>query len=149
MRFALTLVVLLCIMGGIVGFSHGEECTLRIQGTKGAHVWIDGKGFGPLPLEEFRLPGGPHEIVVRKIGFETHREKLWLHSFRGESRVVYLPKKTRWNAAWRSFLFPGWGVHYNDRPLRGTLYMTFEACVLLYAAWENHRFQDRKDIYVI
>lgn len=122
---------------------------LRIKGTRGAYLRIDGRGFGQIPLDTIRLPQGRHEIELAKKGFETHSEEVWIGPVRGESRVIYLHQKRRRDALWRSLLFPGWGTHYNDRSRRGAFFLVMEAGLLAFAWERNGTFEDRRGEYEI
>lgn len=127
--------------------TRAEECVLTVKGTAGAHLWVDGRSYGPLPREPIRLAPGPHEITLDRPGYERIREKVHLFESRGETRVHYLHKKRRQDGLWRGLLVPGRGVAYNERPVRGALYLVAEAALLGYAAWQEGSFQDRREEY--
>ncbi len=84
---------------------------------------------------------------MEKPGFEGESRELWLNPVRVVTQVVYLHQKRRRDAAWRALLFPGWGTHYNENRIRGALYTAAEAGLLLFALWENGRFEDRLQLY--
>jgi hypothetical protein len=126
---------------------RAEEGVLRVKGTQGAYLRVDGKGIGRIPVDGIRLPQGRHEIELAKRGFETHSEEVWIGPVRGESRVIYLHQKRRRDALWRSLLFPGWGSYYNDRSRRGAFFLVMEAGLLAFAWERNGTFEERRDDY--
>lgn len=127
--------------------AFAEDATIHIHGTRGAHVWIDGKSLGTPPVLGLRLSEGPHELSMKKPGFEGENRKLWLNPTRVVTDVIYLHQKRRRDAAWRALILPGWGTHYNENRIRGAFYAAAEAGFLLFAVWENGRFEDRLRLY--
>ncbi|MFH1279739.1 MAG: DUF5683 domain-containing protein [Candidatus Eisenbacteria bacterium] len=125
--------------------ARADEGALTVKGTPGAHLRVDGRSYGPLPQNEIRLAPGLHEIILERRGYERITEEVHLLESRGETRIHYLHKKRRQDALWRGLVVPGWGVAYNENPMRGALYFLAEAVVLGYAAWQEGTFQARRD----
>ena len=137
----------LLVLSAFAPIARAEEGVLHLHGTEGARVRVDGRNVGNIPVVSLRLSEGRHEILIEKKGYETLNREVFVGPVRGESKVYYLHKKRRRDAAWRAAVLPGWGTRYGDHRRRGALYTAAEAGLLLYALYEDYRFGDRKSDY--
>lgn len=129
------MVYVLCFLGG-AGYDtiYAQNQTTKLiinSNPAGALVQLKGNLmiFGQTPFQIKHDLNGNYQIKVSNPGFETLTEQI---TFMGETPKTVefsLTPKTRWRAAWRSTIFPGWGQFYSERKLKGILFTSaFWSC---------------------
>ncbi len=87
----------------------------------GATVYVEGEHtfVGKTPMNFPYLLVGTYKITASKRGYEDWFQTVNLVGRRSGSLLIRLSPKTRFKAALRSTLFPGWGQHYLDKRFKG------------------------------
>lgn len=100
---------------------------------------------GTTPWNVFRPLSGVYRVEATAPGYGTWERTVVLGPTGIHDLHIELPGKSRFGAAARSLVLPGWGQHYNEAPAKRNLVWVTEAAALItvYAFWE--RYQDRKD----
>jgi hypothetical protein len=93
----------LVVEGSSVPLNHELRplpSTIRLSGSPGAEVFVDGRSVGWLPVADLALPAGEHWVGAREPGRRTKTELVRLE--RGQSAEVDLRLETtpRRQAAW-------------------------------------------------
>jgi hypothetical protein len=127
-----------------------DEGKLTVLGLPdGTEVTIDGKPLGIAPIEDAQLEVGPHWLHYQSEGYEPLKNPI-LVSVQGQHETVVtitVQEKTRWNAIWRSLLFPGIGQIYSEQSLKGLLFLSAGALCVGSAALLNYQVSDAQDSY--
>lgn len=100
---------------------------------------------GTTPWNVFRPLSGIYRVQATAPGYGTWERTVVLGATGIHDLHIELPRKSRFGAAARSLVVPGWGQHYNEARGKRNLVWVTEAAALVavYAFWE--RYQDRKD----
>ena len=129
-----------------------ENGELTIEGLpSGSSVSLDGDFLGYTPLVQKIVPSGPHWLDYRSEGFETMKEPLWI-SIKGQQETMVtleLQVKTRWNAIWRSTLFPGFGQIYSEQPLKGVSFLGVGALCIAGSVLYQYQVENAQENYRI
>jgi hypothetical protein len=127
-----------------------ERGSLTVLGLPdSAEVTIDGKPLGKAPIEGAELSVGPHWLHYRSEGYEPLKDPI-LVSVQGRHETVVtiaVQRKTRWNAIWRSMLFPGIGQIYSEQSLKGLLFLSAGALCIGSAAVLSNQASNAKSNY--
>jgi hypothetical protein len=145
LRGAFLLAVLLLAISGGAG-----AATLEVVGPAGAEVVLDGETIGLLPLSEpMDLPHGVvFELEVRKPGYLTHRETIWLDKPQTQLVVeVDLLSLNRRAAVISSALLAGTGQFYQGRRTAGWIQLGLQAAAWASVVHFELEFEDRRDEY--
>jgi len=115
----------------------------------GALVYIEGDydfvGHTPCQLP-FGLVG-TYKVKALKRGYETWSTKVTLVGDRQNSLYIKLVSKSRFKAAWRSLLFPGWGQFYSNRKTKGVILGILNTTSILATVDAYKNYEDAKDDY--
>ncbi len=87
----------------------------------GATVYVEGEHtfVGKTPVNVPYLLVGIYKITASKRGYEDWSQRVNLVGRRSRPLLIRLSPKTRFKAALRSTLFPGWGQYYLDKRFKG------------------------------
>jgi hypothetical protein len=96
----------------------------------GAYEWV-----GRTPWNLFRPVSGLYQVEARLPGYETWRSEVVLGPGGIQNLDIHLHRKTRFRAALRGILLPGWGQSYNGSRSRGIFYGVAEAAALVGVVW--------------
>ena len=115
----------------------------------GAKVVLDGNmtinGLTPIGF-----PGelqGKYKLIVKEDGYETYRRTLFLHPDRPMELTFSLQPKTRFKAALRSLIIPGWGQMYSGRTGKGILFTILTAAAAGYYFIMDDNFNEKLEDY--
>jgi hypothetical protein len=115
----------------------------------GALIYVEGDydfvGHTPCQLP-FGLVG-TYKVRALKRGYETWSTKVTLVGDRQNSLYIKLVSKSRFKAAWRSSLFPGWGQFYSNRKTKGVILGVLNTTSLLATINAYKNYEDAKDDY--
>jgi TM2 domain-containing membrane protein YozV len=115
----------------------------------GALIYVSGDydfvGHTPCQLP-FGLVG-TYKVKALKRGYETWSTKVTLVGDRQNSLYIKLISKSRFKAAWRSLLFPGWGQFYSNRKTKGVILGVLNTTSLLATINSYKNYEDAKDDY--
>ena len=128
---------------------NGELTVLGLP--DGSEVSLDGDLLGTAPIDRVLVPSGPHWLHYRSEGFEPLKEPLWL-AIQGRQETVVtitVQEKTRWNAIWRSLVFPGIGQMYSEQSLKGVAFLGLGALCVSGTVLFHYQVNDAKDNYEI
>ena len=116
-----------------------------------ATVLIDGEPVLWQPDRPLAVPPGPHRLLARRPGFHDASELTvieYRHEFSDPLEIdLGMRSKSLAGAVARSFVFPGWGQFYGDRPVRGTLYLVGELAMAGAVAYTWLMNQQANDDY--
>jgi len=100
---------------------------------------------GTTPWKVYRPISGIYRVEASAPGYSSWTRTVVLGPTGIQDLHVKLSRKSRFSAAARSLVFPGWGQHYNEsKGKRNVVWIAETASlVALYALWE--RYQSKKD----
>ena len=102
---------------------------------------------GVTPARFRHLLVGEYRLDVRMLGYETHSTRVALDPARPLEISVTLTPKTRFKAALRSMVIPGWGQHYSGRKTKALAFAMFSAGSAVAVLIADRTFDDEYDIY--
>ncbi|MDH4157991.1 MAG: PEGA domain-containing protein [candidate division Zixibacteria bacterium] len=102
---------------GLVVKSNPEGAQITLTGD----VMIS--GITPATFEHTLV--GDYKLELRKYGYERYRTHVTLDPAKMTEVSVRLSPKTRYKAAGRSLVIPGWGQRYTDQKTKGLLLTVF------------------------
>jgi len=115
----------------------------------GARVILDGEliinGLSPIGF-----PGelqGKYKLTIREDGYETYRQSLYLFPYKSTELTFSLVPKTRFKAAWRSMIIPGWGQMYSGRKGKGIFFTVLAAGAAGYYFITDDDFSEKLNDY--
>jgi hypothetical protein len=115
----------------------------------GAFVYLVGDYdfIGLTPCEvPFTLQGN-YRVKAVKRGYEDWATQITVIGDRQNSLYIKLSPKTKWKAAIRSALFPGWGQYYTDRKTKGVVFGILQIGSLIGTAYAYQNYEEAKDDY--
>lgn len=124
--------------------------TLEVVGPEGAEVVRDDEVIGVLPLEApIELPPRQFMIIqVRKAGFATHEEQVFLENPETALRVeVDLVALNRTTAVASSALLAGTGQFYQGRRKTGMVHLGLQLVAWGSVVYGELQFKDKRDEY--
>jgi hypothetical protein len=116
-----------------------------------SEVTVDEQAIGIAPINRVVIPAGPHWLHYHSEGFEPLNEPIWI-SIQGRQETVVtitVQEKTRWNAIWRSLLFPGIGQMYSEQSLKGLAFLGAGALCVAGTILTQYQVNDAQDNYQI
>lgn len=129
-----------------------ENGELTILGLPdGSEVSLDDTLFAIAPINRYIVPAGPHLLRYRAQGIEPLKEPIWIEVPERQETVVEITvqTKTRWNAIWRSMLFPGIGQMYSEQSLKGVAFLGLGALCVSTAIVLQYQAEDAEENYRI
>ncbi len=110
---------------------------------KDATILMDGKRLKNLPENGLQLLPGEYYIQAHRIGYEPFKAKAQIAPSKATSLAIQMTPKTRFRAALRSLVLPGWGQYYSDKHSRKMLF-AFSEIVALSGVLTNHLLYESK-----
>ena len=100
---------------------------------------------GTTPWKVYRPIAGIYRVEASAPGYNSWTRTVVLGPTGIQDLHVKLSRKSRFAAAARSLVFPGWGQHYNESPAKRNVIWIAEAAslVTVYVLWD--RYQNKKD----
>ncbi|MBN1999214.1 PEGA domain-containing protein [candidate division KSB1 bacterium] len=121
---------------------------LNITGEpKGAHIFLDGKPAGQLPLENVEVMPGSHSVRAMCAGYESSERIVGCSADQIQNLEIVLKAKTRSKALARSLLFPGLGQKYSGHSARAVLYPVLEIAAISGVFWANSQYNNTIEEY--
>ncbi len=115
----------------------------------GAMVRITGEvtvaGVTPARFEQLLI--GDYRLDIRKYGYESYSSRILVDPSEPMNIDIHLVPKTRFKAAVRSILIPGWGQRYFEKGKRGTLYTALAVASVAGYFLADNEFDDKFDLY--
>jgi hypothetical protein len=105
--------------------SQDQPSGLKVDSNPpGAEATIDGDitVTGLTPITFPPALNGRYRLEITKDGYETYKSSLLLQAGRGMNLSVSLTPKSRYKAALRSMIIPGWGQHYSGEDDKAILF---------------------------
>jgi hypothetical protein len=127
-----------------------HAATLEVVGPAGAELVRNGQVIGVLPLSApVELPHGEFMIIqVRKQGFATHEEQVYLENPETALRVeVDLVELNRTTAVLSSALLAGTGQFYQGRRKTGMVHLGAQLVAWGSVVYGELQFKDKRDEY--
>lgn len=110
-------------------------------------LFVDDTYLGLLPIKNFAMETGSHEIQLTKKGFETKSVDLDI-SANVHSKVEFeLNPLTYKKTLYRSILFPGWGQYYSDYKVKAAIFSTIEIGTIASAFIWDSKLRDASKTY--
>lgn len=134
----------------LVTFGLTQAGNLVVTSTpSGARVTLSGEStiVGVTPIKFYQTLVGEFYLQVEKPGYESYGEHLFLSPTQTLERSIDLKRKTRFKAALRSVLIPGWGQRYSEHKSRGVTYFIMALGSSAAFLIAENRFQNKKDIF--
>ncbi len=148
MRNCVFFILLMLSPACLIGQDSSSGLTVSTH-PPGARVILAGdmtiKGLSPIGF-----PGelqGKYKLTVREDGYETYRQTLFLHPGRPMELTFSLKPKTRFKAALRSLIVPGWGQIYSGRTGKGVFFTILAAGTAGFYFIANDDFNEKLDDY--
>jgi hypothetical protein len=115
----------------------------------GALVTIDGALIltGVTPVLFNQGLDGKFKIRVEKHGYESYKSSVFLQSGKATTLNIRLKAKTRFKAASRSLLIPGWGQMYGGQKFKGVMFLLLTAGGVASYLIADADFDDKQDEY--
>ena len=115
----------------------------------GALIYLEGEydfvGRTPFVLPQNLI--GTYKIKAIRNGYENWSSYINLTGDQKATILIRLSPKTKFKAAIRSLVFPGWGQIYSDRQTRGIILSFVQAGVTFFAVKKYYDYQDAIDQY--
>ena len=110
-------------IGGYAQKSSVETGVVVRSTPAGAQVTLTGEAVvsGVSPVHFHQPLIGGYELKIEKYGWEDYRTRVVLDPTKLSTFDVSLSPKTRFKAAARSLLIPGWGQMYTEQKSKGLL----------------------------
>jgi hypothetical protein len=86
---------------------------------------------------------GKYKLTVKEYGYETYRQTLFLHPDRPLELTLNLKPKTRFKAALRSLIIPGWGQSYSGQKAKGLFFTLLAAGSAGFYFAADNKFDDK------
>lgn len=121
---ALLLIALCAILAVPIYAQSSEDISVTIlSNPAGATVFMRGEleVAGVTPTTFFQPLAGYYVIEAHRIGYETFRSSVVFSGQESVTLDIDLVRKTRFKAAFRSLLVPGWGQVYSGGKTKGVL----------------------------
>jgi hypothetical protein len=148
--FVRGIVLLVTLLAGAA--SVAGAATLDVVGPAGAEVVRDGQVLGTLPLDApIELPHQQFMIIeVRKPGFRTHQEQVYLQTADSEMTIeVELLAQNRSTAVVSSALLAGTGQFYQGRKTAGSIQMGLQLVAWGSVIYGEYQFKQKRDDYEV
>jgi hypothetical protein len=128
---------------------NGELTVLGLP--DGSEVSLDDTVLAVTPIKRHLVPAGPHWLEYRSDGFEPLKEPIWIEVPERQETVVEITvqTKTRWNALWRSLVFPGIGQMYSEQSLKGAAFLSLGALCVSTTIILQYQTEDAEESYRI
>ena len=150
LKRTLTRLVGLLLLPAVVSAQGAAEKGLVVRSDpQGALVELKGEATvtGITPTI-FQYPFvGDYDIVVKQLGYEDYHTKVFLDPTKRMELDITLTPKTRFKAAIRSVVFPGWGQTYSDRKGRGLAFLLLSVGASASYLVADHNFNIKFDRY--
>lgn len=115
----------------------------------GAIATLSGEAVvtGVTPVRFRHLLVGEYRLDVRMYGYETHTSRVALDPARPLEIAVTLTPKTRFKAALRSMVIPGWGQRYSGQRSKAFAFALFSAGSAVAVLIADRNFDNDYDVY--
>ena len=115
----------------------------------GAMIYFEGEnsfvGISPFKLRSNIK--GMYTITATKGGYEKRKMEYFFKGTENGILRVRLHPKTRFKAAMRSFVFPGWGQFYSERKKYGAITSILQVSATIYTLFLNQKYNKKADEY--
>jgi len=148
MRFNLPTAILLAAFS--VLFCADSFCgDLTLVSTPpGTAVFLEGEyrlsGVTPVTFNQEMY--GVYRLTAERGGYEKYETKIIMAGDQPRTIEINMVPKTRFKAAYRSLILPGWGQYYNGQTTRGIMYTSAAAISLIAALVADEDFKDKRDL---
>jgi hypothetical protein len=150
LKRTLTRLAILLLLPAVVMAQGAAEKGLVVRSDpQGALVELKGEATvtGITPTI-FQYPFvGDYDLVIKQRGYEIYRTKVFLDPARRIELDITLTPKTRFKAAVRSMVFPGWGQRYSDRKGKGLAFLLLSVGASAAYLVADHNFNIKYDRY--
>jgi hypothetical protein len=115
----------------------------------GTAITLDGEyqlgGVTPVTFNQKMI--GVYRLTAYRDGYEKYETRLVLVGNEPHHIDFEMVPKTRFRAAFRSLIVPGWGQMYTKQKLRGVLYTSATVISLISLLIADQDFRDKQDEY--
>ncbi len=120
-----------------------------VSSPVGTAIMLDGEyqlaGVTPVTFNQKMI--GVYRLTAYRDGYEKYETRLVLVGNEPHHIDFEMVPKTRFRAAFRSLIVPGWGQMYTRQKLRGTLYTSATVISLISLLIADQDFRDKQDVY--
>lgn len=129
-------------------FAQSDSGNLTVTSSPpGTTVMLSGEYqvAGVTPVTFSQKLFGVYKLIAERGGYEKYETTLVLVGDEPRTVDFSMTPKTRFKAAFRSLVIPGWGQMYSGQKLRGAIYTFSAAASLVTLAIVDRHFRDRRD----
>jgi hypothetical protein len=146
--FARVVWLVILISAPVLAQSDAGNLTV-ISFPPGTAIKLEGEYTlaGVTPVTFNQKLHGIYSLTAERAGYEKYEMRLALTSGDPYQIDFELSPKTRFKAAMRSLVVPGWGQVYNKRKFRGVLYASAAVISLVSLFATDQDFRDKRDEY--
>ncbi|MDP2983953.1 MAG: PEGA domain-containing protein [Candidatus Latescibacter sp.] len=131
-----------------IGYALAALVKIAVESRpNGAVVTIDGKNAGETPLRDFTVAEGVHEIALKRMGYETHREQVTVSPSTSLNISPVIIPKTKNKALLKSIVFPGSGQYYAEYKGKGAFISVLQIAALAGAVGATLSANDARKKY--
>jgi hypothetical protein len=131
-----------------VAFAQSDNGNLTVTSSPpGTTVMLSGEYqvAGVTPVTFSQKLFGVYKLTAQRGGYEKYETTLVLVGDEPRTVDFSMTPKTRFKAAFRSLVIPGWGQMYSGQKLRGAVYTFGAAASLVTLAIVDRNFRDKRD----
>ena len=127
-----------------------QQGSVTVRSTpEGARATLDGEmvvsGVTPARFEYPLV--GEYKLTLKRYGYETYSTRITLDPNRPVDIDVRLSPRTRFKAAARSLIIPGWGQKYTGQHTKAFLFATLAVASVATYLIVDADFDDKYDLY--
>lgn len=119
-----------------------------VSNPPGTAVFLDGEyrlsGVTPVTFNQELY--GVYQLTAERGGYEKFETKLVIAGDQSRTFEIEMVPKSRFKAAYRSLILPGWGQYYNGQKTRGIMYTSAATISLIATLVANEDFKDKRDL---
>lgn len=120
-----------------------------ISNPPGAEVTLEGdltvSGITPATFNQTLI--GDYRLKISRYGYENYRTKLMIDPSKPLQFDVTLSRKTKFKAAIRSMVIPGWGQRYGNQKVKGYFFSLLALGSVTGFVIANDDFRSKRDLY--
>jgi hypothetical protein len=150
MAQSLTRIVCFVLLLASSAFAQSDQGNLTVTSfPTGTIVTLEGEYTltGVTPVTFNQSLRGVYKLTAFRDGYEDYETRVVLTDADPMQVDFEMVQKTRFKAAFRSLVIPGWGQIYTKQRLRGVLYTSATVLSLVSLYVTENSFQDKKDDY--
>jgi hypothetical protein len=141
--------IILCLMPAVLSAQESSHGFTVNSSPPGAEVSLIGllTVSGLTPVSFTQGLEGNYRVTIKKHGYETYKSSIFLQPDRSLTLTARLRPKTRFKAAARSLIIPGWGQSYSGQKFKGLCFTLMAGGAITAFLLTDSDFHDKDDKY--